>query len=120
MKLAGLRFDLCTVALASAAWLSACTKSEVDTAEVIAVIDADDDLKPQLSAIRVEVLDKDAKAVASSYEFQLKDSAALPLSFGIYQTENGADVFRLHTRGLDADGALLVEDKVIDRFEKGQ
>ena len=112
---------LALLALLSIAGLTRCTKSEVtDATEVIVVVDSDKELKSQLATIQVDVLDKDAQDVASSYEFKLDAKTALPMSFGVFQPEGGADVFRLHTRGLDAEGALLVEDKVIERFEQGK
>lgn len=111
---------LVSLALACAAWLSACKSEVTDATEVIVVIDSDKDLKSQLATIEVDILDKDAQDVASHYEFKLGGKISLPISFGVYQPEGGAGVFRLHTRGLNDEGELLVEDKVIDRFEKGK
>lgn len=121
MSRAALSLMLYAFTLACTAWLGACAKSEVvDATEVIVVIDSDRELKSQLATIQVDVLDQDAQDVASSYEFKLEGKTKLPISFGVYQPSAGAGVFRLHTRGLGADGELLVEDKVIERFEKGK
>ena len=109
------------IVLLLASCFAACAKSEFkDATEVIIVIDSDEQLKETLATIKVEVLDEEGDTTASTHDFALDQDTQWPLSFGVYQPSGGAEWFRLVTRGLDAEGDLLVENKAIVSFGNGR
>jgi hypothetical protein len=99
---------------------SSCDKG-TSAAKTEVIVRVDSDMREDLAAIEVQILDAQAESLGSSYSFDLLNESELPLTFAVAPPANKVSgSFLVLVRGKGKSGALLVEAKGLFSFATGR